>query len=123
MPSRVLFTNRQTLQPAIDASVTVEFSEEAILGGVVRNSFVFVEFEEGGAFEVVLLAVAAFGLEGAELVECLLELAGEALAVEAEGGEGGYGFAGVGAVDGREEVGFQKRYAIEAPSGIGEFLD
>jgi len=110
LPSRVLFTNRQTLQPAIDASVTVEFSEEAILGGIVRNSFVFVEFEEGGgAFEVVLLAVAAFGLEGAELVECLLELAGEALAVEAEGGEGGYGFAGVGAVDGREEVGFQKR--------------
>jgi len=51
-----------------------------MFGGIPGNSFVFVEFEEGGGVaEVALLAVAALGLDGAELGERSLELAGEAL--------------------------------------------
>jgi hypothetical protein len=42
------------------------------------------EFEDGGSVaKVAPLTLAALGLEVAELVEGLLELAGEALAVEA----------------------------------------
>ncbi len=46
------------------------------------------EFEEGGGtLEAALLLDTAFGLDCAELVKCLLELAGEAVGVQAEGGE------------------------------------
>jgi hypothetical protein len=55
---------------------------EAIFGWIPRNSFVFAVFEDaGGVFEFALLALAALGLEDAELIERLLELAGEALAI------------------------------------------
>jgi hypothetical protein len=48
------------------------------------------EFQEcGGAFELSRFVAAAVGLEFAEVVQRLLELAGEAMAVEAEGGERG----------------------------------
>ncbi len=50
------------------------------------------EFQEGrGVFEVAALALCAVGLDVAERVEALLELAGEALAVHAKGGEGAVG--------------------------------
>ncbi len=52
----------------------------------------FIEFEESrGLLEVTLLLVAAFGLDFAELLQGLLELAGEAMGVQAEGGEGAVG--------------------------------
>ena len=61
---------------------------EAMVGGLPGDSFVFMQFEEcGGIAEVALFALAAVCLDFAELAEVLLELAGEALAVEAEGGE------------------------------------
>ncbi len=96
----------------------------------------FVEFEEGGGvFEIALLALAALGLDGAELSERFLELAGEALRVEAEGGEGAVGvddveghgwmsrdqWAGCGGAG--EELGFEERDAVEAPGGVGELVD
>jgi len=107
-----------------------------MVGGIPGNSFVFVEFEEGGGvFKVALLALAALGLNGAELGERFLELAGEALAVEAQGGEGavgvddveGQGWIRVG-ISGRsggagEELGFEERDAVEAPGGVGELVD
>jgi hypothetical protein len=61
---------------------------EPILGRFVGNPFVFMEFEEGGSvFEVAALALGALGLDFAELVQGFLELAGESLAVQAEGGQ------------------------------------
>ena len=61
---------------------------EAMVGGIPRNSFVFVEFEEGGGvFEVATLALGAVGLDVAEGVEGFLELAREAAGVEAESGK------------------------------------
>ena len=57
---------------------------EAILGGVVRNSFAFVEFEDGGGVpEFAVFALAAFVLDRAEVFQGFVKLAGEALAVEA----------------------------------------
>jgi hypothetical protein len=45
------------------------------------------EFEQvGGTAEVAAFLVAPFGLDGAELVEGLLELTGEAGAVESQAG-------------------------------------
>ena len=83
-----------------------------------------VHFEKGcGAFEIAVTALAALGLDFAKLLQGLLELAGEALAVEANGGESGYGLAGVGAGGRGEQASFEERDAIEAPSGVGEFLD
>jgi hypothetical protein len=61
---------------------------EAMIGGLPRNSFVFVEFEEGGGVsELALLVVAALGLYFAEVVHGLLELAREPLGVQAQGGQ------------------------------------
>ncbi|HYL37936.1 MAG TPA: hypothetical protein VEV17_18620, partial [Bryobacteraceae bacterium] len=58
---------------------------EASIGGLPRNSFVFMEFEQGGSVsEVAALAVAAVGLDLAELVEGFLKLAREALALDGE---------------------------------------
>jgi hypothetical protein len=80
------------------------------------------EFEDGGGVaKIAPVTLEALDLEVAELVECLLKLTGEALAVEAEcrkrrDGRGG----GLGA---REDVGFEKRDAVEAPRGVGEFVD
>ena len=59
-----------------------------MIGGLPGNSFVFVEFEEGGGvFEVAALAVGAVGLDVAEHGEVLLELAGKALALDGEAGD------------------------------------
>ena len=91
------------------------------------------EFEDGGSVaEVAPVALEALGLEFAELVEGLLELAGEALAVEAERGEQAVGVhdverRGLGAggwgLGAREDVGFEKGDAVEAPGGVGQFVD
>jgi hypothetical protein len=54
------------------------------------------EFQEGrGALEVALLLVAAVGLDLAELLQGFLELAGESLAVQTQGGEGAVGIDNV----------------------------
>jgi hypothetical protein len=46
-----------------------------MVGRLAGNSFVFVEFEEGGGVvEVAALALGAAGLDVAERVEALLEL-------------------------------------------------
>jgi hypothetical protein len=59
-----------------------------MVGGLPGNSFVFVEFEEGGGFfEVAALALGTVGLNLAELVEALLELPGKALALDSEVGD------------------------------------
>jgi len=59
-----------------------------MVGGVPGNPFVFVEFEEGGGvFELALLVVAAVGLEVAQGGQRFLELAGEAMGLDAEVGE------------------------------------
>ena len=92
------------------------------MGWIVFNSFVFVEFEEGGgALEFAGFAVAALGFEGAELVERFLELAGEALRVHAECRENAVRLhdARVAA----EELGFEMRDAVHAPRRVCEFLD
>jgi len=61
------------------------------------------------------------GLAGAELVERLLELAGEALAVDAERGDGLDQELGSGGV--LEETGFEERDAVLAPGEVGELVD
>jgi hypothetical protein len=106
---------------------------EAIVGGLPRNSFVFVEFEEGGGvFEVAALALGAVGLDIAERVQGLLELAGEPLVVQAEGGEGAMGVDDIkvdaslfgGRIGGAvEESGFEGGDAVDAPGGVGDLLD
>ena len=91
------------------------------------------EFEDGGSVaKVAPMALDTLGLKVAELVEGLLELAGEALAVQAERGyetvgvddveSRGLGAEGWG-LGAREDVGFEKRDAVEAPRGVGEFVD
>jgi hypothetical protein len=55
------------------------------------------EFQEAcGVFEVALLRFAALGLDFAELVDGLLELAGESRVVQAEGGKPGIRDWGLG---------------------------
>jgi hypothetical protein len=50
---------------------------------------VFAVFEDaGGGLQFFLFALAAFGQEDAKLLELLLELTGQALAVDAERGDG-----------------------------------
>ncbi len=79
------------------------------------------EFQEGGgAFEVALLFVAALGLDFAELVDGLLELAGEPLVVHAESGDQGNKGLGVRVLG--KELRFELRDAVEAPGGVDEFL-
>ena len=97
-----------------------------MVGGFPGNSFVLMEFQDvGGVAEVTALLVAAVVLDGAELVERLLELTGEAGAVESEGGDGLDG--GLRREIGRcglvEQAGFEERDAVEAPGGVGELLD
>ena len=78
---------------------------EAMIGRLPGNAFVLMEFQEGGGvFEVAAVALRAVGLNFAEVIECLSELAGEALAVHAESGEGAVGVDDV-EVDSRLIVG------------------
>jgi hypothetical protein len=103
-----------------------------MIAGLPGNSFVFVEFEEGGSvFEVATLALDAFGLDVAESVHDLLELAREALALDAEVGEEAMGVDDVkgdflierdGGGGAREYFGFEERDAVETPGSVGEFL-
>src|ERR1035441_9545792 len=103
-----------------------------MIGRLPGNAFVFVEFEDcGGVLEFAALMLAALELDVAELVERLLELAGESCAVEVEAGEE---LVGVDDVESRglrgggrgqgavEYVGFEEGDAAEAPGGIGEVL-
>ena len=77
---------RHTVRVAFDFLLR---KNEPSIGGIPFGSLAFVEFEDDGRVsEIALLGLAALGLEGAELVEGLLELTGEALAVETEGGNG-----------------------------------
>jgi hypothetical protein len=81
------------------------------------------EFQEGrGMFELALLLAATLGLDFAELIHGLLELAGEPRVVQAEGDEGTVGVddVKVGAV---EESGFECGDAVDSPGGVGDFLD
>jgi hypothetical protein len=93
-----------------------------MVAGLPGKAFVFMEFEQlGGVAEVAALLVAAVVLDGAELIERSLELAGEAGAVESESGDGLDG--GLGREIGRcgfvEQAGFEERDAVEAPGGVG----
>ena len=102
-----------------------------MIGGLPGNSFVFVEFEEGGGFvEIAALVVGAVGLDLAERFEALLELAGEAMALDAEVGEEAMGVDDIKCVflierdrsgGAREHFGFKQRDSIEAPGGVGDF--
>lgn len=88
--------------------------------------------EHGGVPEVAPLKLATFGLDGAELVDSLLELAGETMAEETEAGEEPMGVDDIeidgGLLVGRiggagEQLRFEERHAVEAPSGVREFVD
>jgi len=117
---------------------------EAILGGIVRQAVFFVHFQEvGGIVQLMALAAAALVLDFTELVESAFELAGEALAVDTDLGEGagvlaerqghcegsfglrmirpdaGFHF---GAAE-REEIGLDRGSAVDSPGGIDERLD
>jgi hypothetical protein len=64
------------------------WKNEPIIGWVVGKALMFMEFEKGRSLlEVTLSLVAALGLDFAELVQGLLELAGEAMGVQAESGQ------------------------------------
>jgi len=94
---------------------------------------VFVVFEEGGGlFEFAALALAAIGLDLAELVERFLELPGETVALDGEAVDQAVGVDDVklstslliGWISGAvEHVGFKQRDAVEAPRGVDEVLD
>ena len=100
-----------------------------MIGGLPGNAFVLMEFQQGGGvLEFAALELPALGLDFAELVEGLFELAGETRAMQAEQGEGFYGRTRVGREGGKaarfgEEVGFEQGDAVETPGGIGELVD
>ena len=91
------------------------------------------EFEQvGGLFQVAPLTFATFSLDGAELFESLLELAGEAVAVQTEGGQEAMGVDDVeldggllvGWIHGAsEEVSFEERDAVLAPGSVRKLVD
>ena len=82
----------------------------------------FAVFEDaGGELEIALLALMALGLENAKLLKRLLELAGEALAVHAERGEGLDQLLATGGFV--EEAGFEDADAVLAPSEVRELMD
>ncbi len=86
----------------------------------------------GGVVEVAALAVGAVGLDLAERIEALLELAGETMALDAEVGDEAMGVDDVEGdflVEGdrrggaSQDLGFEQRDAVEAPGGVDEFLN
>ena len=97
----------------------------------------FVEFEEGGGFvEIAALAVGALGLDVAEGLEGLLELARDTMALDAEVGDEAMGIDDIegdflahfsmgrdGGGGAREHFGFEQRDAVEAPGSVDELLD
>jgi hypothetical protein len=104
------------------------WKNEAIAGGLPGKSFALMAQEEFGGFgELAALLDPALFLEGAELLECFLELAGEAAAVKAKLGElvddnlgrwQGLLVSGLG-----EQAGFEQGDTVEPPGGLGEFQD
>jgi hypothetical protein len=64
--------------------------------------------------------VSALGLDFAELVHSILELAGEPLVVQAESGQLRNQGLGTGVL--RKQRGFKEWNASESPGGVGEFL-
>jgi len=87
-----------------------------------------VDEELGRVAELAAFKLPAFFLDVTELLESLLELAGEALAMQAERGEGAVGIDDVEVLVGQvggagEQVGFQKGNSVETPSRIGQFVD
>ena len=90
--------------------------------GIPGKSFALMAYEELGHFvEMAALQAAALVLDVAELLDSFLELPGEARAVEPERGQlrdQGLGAGGLG-----EQFGFEEWDAVEAPGGVGEFLD
>jgi hypothetical protein len=91
------------------------------LSQIIWNAFAFMEFQEGGGrLELALLLVPALGLDFAELVHSILELAGEPLVVQAESGQ--LRNQGLGTGVSRKQRGFKEWNASESPGGVGEFL-
>ncbi len=79
-------------------------------------------YEELGRFvEMAALQAAAFVLDVAELLDSFLELAGEARAVQAKRGQ--LRDQGLGAGVLGEQLGFEQWNAVEAPRGVGDFVD
>jgi hypothetical protein len=95
---------------------------EAKVGGLPGKSFALMANEEVGRFgELAALQVAALFLDVAELIERSLELAGEARAVQAKRGQLRDQVLWVGVLG--EELGFEGWNAVEAPGGVGHFVD
>ncbi len=66
-----------------DAFYKLFRKNEASIGGLPGDSFVFVVFEEGGGVvEIATLALGALGFDLAESFEALLELPGKATALD-----------------------------------------
>ena len=91
------------------------------------------EFEDaGGVVEILLLALAALGLDVAELFEGFSGTGGRGAGRGGRGGEGAMSVDDVeidagllgGWIGGAgEQLGFEERDAVEAPGGVGEFVD
>jgi len=104
-----------------------------MIGGLPGNSFVFMQNEErGGVLQVTALLLAALDLEIAKDFERLVELAGEAVQLDAEIADEAVGVDDVeidgGLFGGRvggavEQIGFEARDAVDAPGSVGEFLN
>src|SRR5579862_9275975 len=91
-------------------------------GRLLGNSPVLVELEEGGGvYKVATLAIGADGLDLAELVEGLLELAGEPLTLYGEVGQKRDEGLGIGVLG--EQGVFESWDAVEAPGSVGDFHD
>ena len=75
----------------------------------------------GRVVELTALQAAALFLDIAKLLEGFLELAGEAGAVQAKRGELRDQGLGVGVLG--QQFGFEEGDAVEAPGGVGDFVD
>ncbi|MBV9769590.1 MAG: hypothetical protein JOZ32_08470 [Bryobacterales bacterium] len=87
-----------------------------------------VDEELGRVAELAAFELPALFLDVTELIESLLELPGEALAVQAERGEGAVGIHDIEVLVGRiggagEQLGFEEGNTVETPGRIGHFMD
>jgi len=79
-----LILTHQAFRVLLDALLR---KNEAMIGGLPGNAFVFMEFQKiGGIAEVAALLLASAGLEIAELSQRVLELAGETCGVKSQAG-------------------------------------
>ncbi len=91
-------------------------------GGIPGKSFALMAQEEFGGFgELAAFQVVTLFLDFAELIERFLELAGEARAVQSERGQLRDQGLGVGVLG--KQLGFEEWDAVEAPGGVGDFVD